>query len=105
MNEPAGASRPDSAVYTRRRLVVATAAVLVPSLSYSLLRRGSVRSIVDGVVDDRRCELGAVDRIDGSGIHGRVDGGAVGCFRSLACRRGEWFESDCVAGSVARTRV
>jgi len=44
MNEPAGASRPDSAVYTRRRLVVATAAVLVPSLSYSLLRRGSVRS-------------------------------------------------------------
>ena len=44
MNEPAGASRPDPAVYTRRRLVVATAAVLVPSLSYSLLRRGSARS-------------------------------------------------------------
>ncbi len=44
MKEPAGASRPEAAVYTRRRLVVATAMVIVPSLSYSLLRRGPVRS-------------------------------------------------------------
>ena len=32
------------AVYTRRRIVVATAAVLFPTLSYSLLRRGSAQS-------------------------------------------------------------
>ncbi len=32
------------AVYTRRRLILATGAVLVPFLSYSLLRRGSARS-------------------------------------------------------------
>ena len=44
MNEPAAASRPDPTVYTRRRLVVATAAVLIPSLSYSLVRRGAARS-------------------------------------------------------------
>lgn len=36
--------RPDPAVYTRRRLVVATATVLVPWLSYSMFRRGSSRS-------------------------------------------------------------
>ncbi len=44
MNRPAGDMPKPPAVYTRRRLVVAATAVLVPSLSYSLLRRGSAHS-------------------------------------------------------------
>lgn len=44
MNRPARDTPQPPAVYTRRRLVVAATAVLVPSLSYSLLRRGSAHS-------------------------------------------------------------
>jgi len=34
-------------VYTRQRLLVATAAVVVPALGYSALRRGAAQSAVD----------------------------------------------------------
>lgn len=41
MNRPSVAGPHNQAVYTRRRFAVATVAVLVPSLSYALVRRGS----------------------------------------------------------------